>query len=547
MIKFIATILLLTIYSFQSLGQKTNKNYQSPNQYTIGVATGMTMPYHDVRSSEYGSPGELGYNIGFNISYWVSPTFAIRGHMGYGQVRGKITNPVYLSQIGLPNPVSASTIFYEGYIQGVINFSGFGLGGYRPSSFERKWNVFGTFGLGAVSYGARLRDIQTNQNLVVPDFGRSTGLALVAPVGLGLSYKVSPKFHIDLEANLRSLNTDAFDALVVKRNTGTGLSEPNFGRNLDKYGGLNITFVVHLGKNRQGESNYWNRSYLQQAYVELTEGINNLDNRLAEAVRKSQEQDNQLIKLNEKLTNLERQLVSSEAEMKKDTDGDGVPDVFDQEFTEWVVSDLEPSSCGWSEEEVKLLRDKAARKEKIIVDGNGVALDVDKDGIPDHLDKCPTTIGIPSCHGCKPEPKAETVKILTDLQSIEFESGLSDFVDCSKKRNRTAQEACRLKQDTDLENLNGLVRYLNEEPHASFKLRIVGHTDDVGSSESNMLLSEQRAASVKERLVGLGISADRIIIEGKGEEAPKFGPSGDGGAFTAADRSRNRRIELTIE
>lgn len=547
MIKFFSAFFFILLVSMQATGQKTSKSFQKPNQYTIGLSTGGTMPFHDVRSAEYGSLNELGYNLGFNISYWISPAFGLRGQMAYGLVRGRITRNVYLNQLGFTNPVSLNTIFYEGYLQGIINFTGLGLRGYKPSSFERKWNFYGTFGLGAVSYGSRLRDIQTNQFITTPDFGRSTGLALVAPVGLGLSYKVTPKFHIDVEASLRSLNTDAFDALVTTRNTGTGMNEPYFGRNLDKYGGLNVGFVFHIGKNRQGESNYWTRSYLQQAYVELAETTNGLENRLADAVRQFQEHEEQMAKLQDKLALLERQLVSSEAELKKDKDYDGVPDAFDQEFTEWNLSGLVPSNCGWSEAEIKSLRDKAARNEKIIVDGNGIALDVDKDGIPDHLDKCPNVPGIPSCNGCKPEPKAETVKILTDLQSIEFESGLSDFVDCDKKRSRAAQEACRTKQAADIQSLIGLVRYLNEEPHASFKLRIVGHTDDVGSAESNMVLSELRAKSVKERLVGLGIAADRIIVEGRGEEEPKYGPSGEGGAFTAVDRSRNRRIELLIE
>lgn len=547
MIKCFSACLFILLLSTDVTAQKSSKSFQKPNQYTIGLSTGTTMPFHDVRSAEYGSLNELGYNLGFNISYWISPAFGLRGQMAYGLVRGRITKNAYLNQLGFVNPVSLNTIFYEGYLQGVINFSGLGLRGYKPSSFERKWNVFGTFGLGAVSYSSSLRDIQTNQFITTPNFGRSTGLALVAPVGLGLSYKVTPKFHIDLEASLRSLNTDAFDALVTKRNTGTGLNEPYFGRNLDKYGGLNVTFVLHLGKNRQGESKYWGRSYLQQAYVELSDNIDNLDNRLSEAVRRFQENEAQIAKLNDKIALLERQLVSSEAELKKDKDGDGVPDVFDQEFTEWDLSGLVPSSCGWSEAEIKVLREKAARNEKILVDGNGIALDVDKDGIPDHLDKCPNVPGIPSCNGCKPQPKAETVKILTDLQSIEFESGLSDFVDCDKKRSRAAQEACRAKQAADIESLIGLVRYLNEEPHASFKLRIVGHTDDVGSAASNMELSELRAKSVKERLVGLGIAADRIIVEGRGEEDPKYGPSGEGGAFTAIDRNGNRRIELLIE
>lgn len=136
---------------------------------------------------------------------------------------------------------------------------------------------------------------------------------------------------------------------------------------------------------------------------------------------------------------------------------------------------------------------------------------------------------------------------MTDLQSVEFESGLSDFVDCGRKRSRAEQEACRQKQAQDMENLRNLVNYLNEVSNTMFKLRITGHTDDVGSAESNMELSRQRAQSVKAGLVSMGVSAERIITEGRGEEDPKFGPSGMHVIFIAADRNRIRRIELATE
>jgi len=146
-----------------------------------------------------------------------------------------------------------------------------------------------------------------------------------------------------------------------------------------------------------------------------------------------------------------------------------------------------------------------------------------------------------------PETKQETVKILTDLQSLEFESGKSDFVDCANKRTKVLQDECRAKQAKDMENLQGLVAYLNEEQSKIFKLRIAGHTDDVGNAEANNTLSYERANSVKARLVAMGVEESRILVEGRGESEPKFGPSGPNGTFTNADRGRNRRIEFIIE
>jgi hypothetical protein len=539
-------IIGLLVMSVTALNAQNKSAYQSPNKWTLGLATGLTSGYGDLRSDEYGNPADLSYNLGAHLTYWVSPAVGIRTQMSYGNVNGTIRQGAYLNRLNLLGPVTGKTVYYDGFVQGILNFSALGLRGYKVDPYERKFNFFATLGLGVTNYSARLKN-GNGDFITTLDFGSSSGISLMLPVGLGMAYKISPSFHLEFDLSLRNLNTDAFDGLVVQKGSGSGTSEPNFGRNLDKFGVANISFVMHLGKNRQGNSNVWSKSYSQQQYSEVNEDINKFETRVREQARKNQEQDQALVALEEKIALLERQLRSSEVEMKKDSDGDGVPDVFDKEFTKWDLTGLMPSPCGWSEEELSALRERAKNNEKILVDGSGIALDVDKDGIPDHIDKCPTIPGIPSCHGCKPEPKPETMKILSDLQSIEFESGLSDLVDCSKKRTKTLQEECRIKQEKDIENLQNLARYLNETPNSSFKLRITGHTDDVGDAESNQVLSENRAKSIRDRLGMMGVASTRIIVEGKGEEEPKFGPSGPNGQFTVADRNRNRRIELVIE
>jgi hypothetical protein len=530
-----------------SEAQRRNINLQSPNKWTIGLTAGATTPYHDIRRNEYYNLADISYNFGVQLGYWLGPAFGVRGNLSYGSVTGVANNATIISNYGLPGPVESTTSFFDGSIVGVFNFSGMTVDKYKPEIKERNWGFYGFLGFGAMNYTASLRNLNTNQFIDVRDAGKGSGLAIVIPMGLGVSYKISPKIHLDLEAGLRHVNADNFDAMVVQKSSGPGTSEFNFGRKLDKVGNLNVNLVFHLGKNRQGSSAYWSRSLVQQAYAENSENLNILENKLAQAVKTEKAQDERILALEEKLNALERQLRMSEVEMKKDSDGDGVPDVFDKEDTKWDLSLLQASLCGWTEEEMKQLRARADRKEKINVDGSGVALDVDKDGIPDHLDKCPTVPGLASCHGCKPETKPETVKILTDLQSLEFESGKSDFVDCGKKRTKILQDECAAKQARDIENLESLVAYLNEPQSRDFKLRIIGHTDDVGNAELNMSLSTERANSVKARLVNMGVAEDRIIAEGRGEDEPKFGPSGRNGAFTEADRTRNRRIEFVIE
>jgi outer membrane protein OmpA-like peptidoglycan-associated protein len=63
-----------------------------------------------------------------------------------------------------------------------------------------------------------------------------------------------------------------------------------------------------------------------------------------------------------------------------------------------------------------------------------------------------------------------------------------------------------------------LAEFLNDNPGT--EVLLTGHTDATGPSEFNMLLSMQRVDQVAEYLESMGVSSDRIKMEGKGEDAP---------------------------
>lgn len=540
-------ILLALMPAFSGFAQSTHTS----TPWSIGLTTGITSPLHDVRRAEFIEVGDMRFNLGANLTHWFSPAFGLRGQMIYGSVNGEINQAQYISRLNFLGAVQSQTTYFEFSTQAIVNFTGMGFSGFERPNFNRKWNVFAMTGLGFNSYSARIKELTTGQFLTETDYGRSNGQVLVVPVGLGISYKVSPQFHIDLQANVHFLNTDGFDGLVVQRASGPNTNEPDFGRNLDRYSTVNLSFVFALGGKKKGQR-YWDASYLQQYHAydanrHQPQAAPSNDGKFDELVAVNKAQDDKIGDLLAKIARLEQQMGNSAEALKRDSDGDGVPDTFDKEDTKWDLSGLQATDCGWSEAELAQLTEKAKKKDKIQVDGSGVALDVDRDGIPDHLDKCPTVSGTKNCNGCKPAPKVETVKILTDLQSIEFESGMSTFVKCESKKTPAAREACKTKQAADLTNMKNLVEYLNQPANQGFKLSIVGHTDDVGANEVNLQLSQARANSVKQQLELLGLSAERIQAIGRGEDEPKFGPSGPGGVFTNADRARNRRIEFIIE
>ncbi len=86
--------------------------------------------------------------------------------------------------------------------------------------------------------------------------------------------------------------------------------------------------------------------------------------------------------------------------------------------------------------------------------------------------------------------------------------------------------------------LQQLYEMLSENP--DLRIRIIGHTDDVGSDRDNQILSEGRANSVRQAMIDRGIDSTRIETEGKGEKEPVVPNTSD------ENRAKNRRVEFMI-
>jgi outer membrane protein OmpA-like peptidoglycan-associated protein len=146
--------------------------------------------------------------------------------------------------------------------------------------------------------------------------------------------------------------------------------------------------------------------------------------------------------------------------------------------------------------------------------------DTDGDGVNDEEDKCPTRPGPVSNQGCPEIAKEVIEKISMAANNVFFATGSYKLL--AKSYKSLNEVAAIMKADESL------------------MLAIDGHTDAVGSNESNITLSENRAGSVREYLISKGVPESRMKSTGFGEEKPIADNK------TAAGRAKNRRTEMTV-
>jgi len=89
-----------------------------------------------------------------------------------------------------------------------------------------------------------------------------------------------------------------------------------------------------------------------------------------------------------------------------------------------------------------------------------------------------------------------------------------------------------------MRSIDKLAEWLKKNPTRN--LLIEGHTDNTGSEDLNMKLSQQRAEAVRDQLVSRGVGADRITTKGYGPKYPVVAND------SASGRQQNRRVEVVV-
>ena len=210
-----------------------------------------------------------------------------------------------------------------------------------------------------------------------------------------------------------------------------------------------------------------------------------------------------------------------------DTDGDGIDDLHDKCPTEAEDKDGFEDQDGCPDldndkDGVVDAKDKCPLAAGPVENAGCPDVDTDKDGIVDRLDNCPNEVGTEANHGCKDKQLVVITKNqLQILDQVRFQTGTAKL---SRQSNAL---------------LDNIARVLLAHTEIA-RIKVEGFTDNVGKSDRNLKLSQDRADSVVKYLVGKGVTEDRMRPVGHGDA----NPIGDN--QSSKGREQNRRVEFNI-
>jgi outer membrane protein OmpA-like peptidoglycan-associated protein len=250
----------------------------------------------------------------------------------------------------------------------------------------------------------------------------------------------------------------------------------------------------------------------------------------------------------------------------KDIDGDGIendedecpkrPEDIDAFEDEDGCPDLDNDQDGLADD-VDECPDQPEDKDGFEDDDGCPDADNDNDGLADEVDKCPSDPedkdGFEDDDGCPDcDNDGDGVPECPDAIDKCPDKPAPNTADgCPKYKNVVVtKKKIEIKQTVYFDTNKFTIKpvsfgLLNEVAQAlkdnkTIKIRVEGHTDSRGRDKRNLKLSEGRANSVMQYLIGQGVDESRMVAKGYGEGVPIADNR------TRRGREQNRRVEFVI-
>jgi OOP family OmpA-OmpF porin len=121
-----------------------------------------------------------------------------------------------------------------------------------------------------------------------------------------------------------------------------------------------------------------------------------------------------------------------------------------------------------------------------------------------------------------------TISLRSDVLFHFGKSGLKDLT--AEGRSMLTRAVGEIKQEKDIS-----------------RIEVVGHADPIGNAKANQLLSQRRAETVRNFLLGQGIQSQMVQASGRGSSEPLVHCEAGKRAAQVACNAPNRRVELIIQ
>ncbi len=192
------------------LGQNANREDGSDKlyyQWYINLNGGISQGFGDILEGNWQgamlTSESMSFSGGARLGKHISPVFGIYGSFFTGGLQGQ-------SGIDTKN-LRYETDFNEFLLGTTLSFSNL-IGGYKP----RLVNIYGTAGIGFIDFDAQAYDLTTDQPV---NEGYPNTTETTVPAGLGIDFRLSNRWDINLESTLRIIDGDKLDGYVSGENT----------------------------------------------------------------------------------------------------------------------------------------------------------------------------------------------------------------------------------------------------------------------------------------------------------------------------------------
>ena len=369
-------------------------------------------------------------------------------------------------------------------------------------------------GVGAILFDSQINFHKKNYDYILPT------------AGVGINIRLSPEIMLNIQETFMFANKDGRDGV----NSGT----TNFKDN-DSYLTHMVGLTVNLGNSKDTDSD--GVSDKKDNCPDTPTGV------IVDKMGCPLDKDSDGVA--DYLDNCPDVSGSKMLNGCPDKDNDGIEDSKDRcpDFAGTAALKGCPDA---DKDGVADLDDKCANtKAGTRVDASGCAIDSDRDGVADDTDRCPDVAGVMALRGC-PDADGDGIADLDDkcpnAKGTAANKGCPEISKAEISRITLIGTKIFFENNSDklkvasLTQLDELTKILMK--YDSANLTIEGNTDSVGKDAFNMTLSQKRTESVKQYLIGKGISGDRLTAIGNGETKPVATNK------TALGRAKNRRVEL---